>query len=82
MAALECTARDVAGNPNATLGKLVPDLELPPPLDTAVSKLWGFASDKGRHVRQGQKVSSEEAELVVSVACAVCTFLSARGRRL
>ena len=80
IAALECTARDLTGQPNFTLGRLVPRLALSPPLDTAVEKLWGYASERARHIREGQAVSSEEAELVVGVACAVCTFLSRRGR--
>lgn len=79
IAALESTARDVAGQPNLTLGKLVPRLVLTPPLDTAVEKLWGYASERARHVREGQTVATEEAELVVSVACAVCTFLTRRS---
>lgn len=76
MAALECTARDVTGKSNATLGKIIPDLGLPPPLDKAVDKLWGYASDRARHIREGSSVTTTEAELVVSVACATCTFLS------
>lgn len=78
IAALECTARDVTGEPNLTLGRLVPRIALTPPLDTAVEKLWGYASERARHIRQGQTVSTAEAELVVSVACAVCTFLARR----
>ena len=80
VAALECTAREVTGEPNLTLGRLVPRLGLAPPLDTAVEKLWGYASDRARHIREGQAVTTEEAELVVSVACSVCTFLSRRSR--
>lgn len=80
IAALECTARDVMGEPNLTLGRLVPRLALSPPLDTAVVKLWGYASDRARHIREGQAVTTEEAELVVSVACAVCTFLTRRSK--
>jgi hypothetical protein len=79
IAALECVARDVTGQPSLTLGRLVPMLELAPPLDAAVEKLWGYASDRARHIREGHTVTTEEAELVVSVACAVCTFLSQRG---
>lgn len=75
MAALECTARDLTGEPNLTLGQLVGRLSLPPPLDTAVQKLWGYASERARHIREGQGVATQEAELVVSVACAVCSFL-------
>lgn len=80
IAALECTARDVTGEPNLTLGRLVPRLGLSRPLDSAVEKLWGYASERARHIREGQVVPSEEAELIVSVACAVCTFLARRGR--
>ena len=79
MAALECTARDVTGETNATLGSILPDLELPKPLDTAVQKLWGFASERARHLREGQNVDALEAELVVSVACAVSLFLVKRN---
>lgn len=80
IAALECTARDVTGQPTLTLGRLVSRLALTPPLDIAVEKLWGYASERARHIREGQAVSSEEAELVVSVACSVCTFLSRRSQ--
>ena len=80
IAALESTAREVAGQPNRTLGQLIRHLDLPPPLDTAVEKLWGYASDRARHVREGQTIDSAEAELLVSVACAVCTFLAKRGQ--
>jgi AbiJ N-terminal domain 4 len=81
IAALECTARDVTGEPNLTLGKLIPRVRLQPPLDTAVDKLWGYASDRARHIREGQVVETAEAELVVSVACAVCSFLIRRNSR-
>jgi hypothetical protein len=78
IAALECTARDVTSEPNLTLGRLISQLRLRPPLDTAVEKLWAYASDRARHIREGQAVATAEAELVVSVACAVCTFLARR----
>ena len=76
MSALECTAREIAGERSLTLGRLVPRLKLTPPLDTAVEKLWGYASERARHIREGQSVTTEEAEFVVSVACSLCTFLS------
>jgi hypothetical protein len=79
IAALECVARDVTGQPSHTLGRLIPKLGLPAPLDTAVEKLWGYASDRARHIREGQKVDSEDAELVVTVACAVSSFLAKKG---
>lgn len=78
MAALEATAREVAGQPNLTLGKLVPLLDLPAPLDQAVHKLWGYASDRGRHIRELQDVDHSEAELIVAVAGSLCAFLVQR----
>ena len=80
MIALECVAREVTGKPNATLGKLVPGLNLTAPLDKAIHALWGFSSERARHMREGQAVSTDEAELVVLVACALCTFLSGKTR--
>lgn len=78
IAALEATAREVAGQPNSTLGKLVSVLELPAPLDQAVQKLGGYASDRGRHIREGQVVDHAEAELIVAVAGSLCEFLLQR----
>src|ERR1700674_1177762 len=79
IAALECTARDVTGKPKRTLGDLVRKLDLPRPLDEAVEKLWGFSSERARHIREGAPVEPGEAELVVSVSCAVCNFLARRA---
>ena len=78
MAALEATAREVTGKPKPTLGQLIPELDLPKPLDIAVDKLWGYASEYARHGKEGKTVDTVEAELLVSVACAVCTFLTKR----
>ena len=78
MAALEATAREVTGHHNPTLGKLIPMLDLPAPLDQAVHKLWGYASDHGRHIREQQVVDQTEAELVVAIAGSLCAFLAQR----
>ena len=79
MAAVEATARDVIGQPNRTLGQMVGLLDLPRPLDKAVESLWGFASDRARHVREGQVLDTIDAELLVGVAGALCTFLTKRN---
>ncbi|OQM73333.1 AbiJ-NTD4 domain-containing protein [Manganibacter manganicus] len=78
MAAVECAARDLTGEPNLTLGRLIPRLNVPRPLDSALEKLWGYASENGRHIREGTQHSAAEAELVVSIACAVSVFLIQR----
>ena len=78
MGALEAVARDLAGDPKATLGEVVkrnPDL-LPRPVGCALSKLWGYASDRVRHVREGHDPDREEAELLVGLAAAMATYLT------
>jgi hypothetical protein len=71
-------ARTACGDPSPTLGKLLeryPKL-IPKPLDSAVEKAWGYASEKGRHIREGEEPSRDEAELIVGIAATVATFLS------
>jgi hypothetical protein len=74
MAALECVAREVDGSTD-TLGSIINRLSLPPPLDGALHRLWGFASQQGRHLEEGRTPQFEEAELVVTVASAVSVYL-------
>jgi hypothetical protein len=78
LAALECIARDVAGDPKGTLGDILkryPDL-LPRPLDAAVEKAWGYASEYGRHLREGREPMMEEAELLVGISGVVALYLA------
>jgi len=76
MAALECLTRDVSSSKD-TLGKLVkrnPDL-FPKPLDDAIEKIWGYASNRGRHLIENENPTHEEAELIVGLACVLGTYL-------
>jgi hypothetical protein len=78
IAALECVARDAMSDQNATLGELLkrhPDL-FPQPLDQAVPKIWGYASEAGRHLKEGRAPAFEEAELIVGAAGALCRYLA------
>jgi hypothetical protein len=79
MAALECVARDICGDPKQTLGAIMKNygtrLAVPRPLDAAVEKAWGYASEVGRHLQEGREPSPEEAELVTTVCAAVVTYL-------
>jgi AbiJ N-terminal domain 4 len=78
IAALECVARTVSGDSNPTLGALLkqhPGL-IPKPLDIAVEKAWGYASERARHIREGGEPSRGEAELVVGIAASVATYLA------
>jgi hypothetical protein len=77
MGALECVARDLTGDPKATLGEILkrhPNL-LPKPLDMALSQVWGYASNEARHVLEGREVSRDEAELLVGLSATVSTYL-------
>jgi hypothetical protein len=78
MAALECTARQVTNDQRATLGEILrryPDV-VPRPLDGSLSRMWGYASEIARHIREGHTPGRAEAELVVTIAAAVCTYLA------
>ncbi len=77
MAALECLSRDVAKDHKPTLGKLIqshPDL-FPKPVDSAVEKLWGFASENARHGKEGNDPTREDAMLVVGISATLVNYL-------
>ena len=81
MAALECTAREYVGDPQATLGAIIArhrGVLFPRPLDEGIEKLWGYASETGRHLREGRAPGRAEAELVVGVASAACLYLATK----
>lgn len=81
LACLECVAREVTGNKKATLGELIKKHQniVPKPLDIAIDKIWGFTSEQGRHLREGQAPEYLEAELVVELSAAISTYL---GKKL
>jgi hypothetical protein len=77
MAALECVARVCSKDEKATLGDIIKchrDL-IPKPLDEAITKIWGFASENARHVSEGRIAAFEEAELIVGVVASVSAYL-------
>lgn len=82
MAALECTAREAVSDQRATLGEVLRRYSgvLPKPLDDAVAKMWGYASETGRHLREGRMPTRAEAELIVGVSAATCTYFAAKVR--
>lgn len=80
LAALECVAREVCGDPRATLGAILSKHKglIPQPLDQAVDRIWGFASERGRHLREGRPPLPADATLTVHVAAAVVVYLLAK----
>lgn len=77
MAALECVATESTNQAGATLGEWIKKnpSAFPPPLGIALGKLWGFASNVARHVKEGERPSYDQAELVVSIAAALSVYL-------
>ena len=82
MASLECVAREVCGNQRATLGEILKRYKnlIPPPLDTAIIKAWGYASENARHIQEGREPSYDEAALILGICASVSTYLSNKGR--
>lgn len=77
LACLECVTREFTGDKKSTLGDLMKKYPgvIPSPLDQAVTKIWGFTSEQGRHLREGEAPEYLEAELVVEVTSAIATYL-------
>ena len=71
-------ARDVSGDAKATLGEILKKHSnlVPRPLDSALEKIWGYASNEARHVVEGREPEQAEAELLVGLAATVATYLS------
>ena len=84
MAALECTARVVSGDERATLGEIIQrraaELGIPRPLDNAIERMWGYASEMARHLREGRVPSREEAELLLNISASLINYLLQRNR--
>ena len=77
MAALECVARTLTAQPKETFGAILkryPDL-FPRPLDEAIHKMWGYASNEARHGNENRKLTRAEAELIVGVSAVCCSYL-------
>ena len=77
MGSLKCVARDITGDHKATLGQILkkhPGL-VPNPVDEALSKVWGYASNEARHVQEGRELEREEVELLVGLAGTVARYL-------
>jgi hypothetical protein len=77
MASLECVARQITGERTLTLGKIMECQKtmIPRPLDIAVEKAWGYASEHGRHLQEGRNPEFEDAELIVGICASVGNYL-------
>jgi hypothetical protein len=82
IASLECVAREITGERTLTLGKILErkKLEIPKPLDDAIVKAWGYASEHGRHLQEGRNPEFEEAELIVGISAAISNYLIKKNK--
>ena len=76
--ALEAIAGIDTKSSGKSLGKMISSLNLPAPLDEATHKLWGFVSGYVRHGDEEKQIDEEEAEMAVTIACALTTFIAKR----
>lgn len=81
-ASLECVAREITGERTLTLGKILEKkkLEIPKPLDIAVEKAWGYASEYGVHPKERRNPEFEEAELIVGISAAISNYLVKKNK--
>lgn len=78
MAGLECVANQICGTTGLELGKVVKRApqRFPPPLNEVIPQLYGFASNTGRHLTEGEEPEFAEAELLVGISATVSTYLA------
>lgn len=87
ISAVESAVNEIAGEPNATLGKALNKIEgsmvLHPALKEGMSKLYGYASDRGgvRHAlsKGDMEVSYSEAKYMLVICSGFVNFLAARA---
>ncbi len=78
MNAMEAVAKKVFNEPKKTLGEVIKAHrdQFPKPLDVVLEKMYGFASEAGaRHGVEGHSLKIEDAELIVGIVSAMCSYL-------
>ena len=78
MAAFECFCRQKFGVTTSTLGEIIQRnrSSFTPPLDNAIDKLWGFASNHGRHIQNGGEATEAEAEFILNICSSLIVYMS------
>lgn len=81
MASLECVARDLTDS-KETLGAWIKRNRgvFPPPLADVTEMLWGYASNHGRHLKEAEEASMEEAELILGLCATLGSYLANKGK--
>ncbi len=81
IACLECVAREITGDKKLTLGELIKKNReiVPAPLGTVIEKMWGFSSEQGRHLQEGNEPAFDEVELLVGLSASISTYLARKS---
>lgn len=81
IACLECVTREITGDKKLTLGELIKKNReiVPAPLDTVIEKMWGFSSEQGRHLQEGNEPAFDEVELLVGLSASISTYLARKS---
>lgn len=76
-ASVESVLREVTGKNAKSFSKHVKDNPglFPPTLGDAMAKIFAYVGDSGAHPKEGQAITTDEAELVVHVSAAAATYL-------
>lgn len=69
--------REITSDTKSTLGELMKKYPrvIPTPLDQAVTRIWVFTPEQGRHLREGQAPEYLEADLVVGATSSIVTYI-------
>lgn len=81
MASLECVARDLT-NSKETLGTWIKRnrTTFPSPLAETTEMLWGYASNHGRHLKEAEEASLEEAEFILGICATLGSYLAKKAK--
>ncbi|MBO7566851.1 MAG: hypothetical protein J6T60_07135 [Bacteroidales bacterium] len=76
MAALECLCRAYFSDSKSNLKMLINKYRdrIPKPLDEVMERLFGFASNHGRHLKEGGMPTFKDAELTVHICASLIVY--------
>lgn len=74
--AIEDIARNITGDPNATLGKAAKALNLHKALQDSLSNLYGYASDQIRHAMKSEsEIPYEDAKFILVLSSSFMNYI-------
>jgi hypothetical protein len=82
-AAIECTMREICGDQVLTMGELLKRYpnRFPQAIKPAVTSIWAYSSEMGRHLREGREPEFAEAVLLLEMTAAAINYLLSTRER-